>query len=325
MLLLARQDPGGDDATKRIGHGPASSDVGRGQVEHALHLERRQLRMLRQDERAERRDVRRREAVARAAQRAAAGPGDLDVDAAREELDGRRRVGVEEARIVLGRGCPPRSPTRSATDSSRPACCGPRRRARFARSTRESASSWSTAANLLFVVERLMLITSKPCSTAQRSPRGARRRSPCSPCRARARCAGCSRGRALGSPRRTPFRARRDRPPRRRRPRGRPPSGTTVDGLLHRADERMARARSPLSRTQTRTPAPVEPPNAHSGVDPLGPLQVDRDPLALARRQAPRGQAHRVAPRPLRARRPPPAARARRALEVRIVARRRRG
>src|SRR5215211_3302239 len=72
-----------------------TSHVPRGQVEHALELERRQLRVLREDERTDAGHVRRSEAIPGAAQRRAAEPGDVDVDAAREELHRRIRV-VEE-------------------------------------------------------------------------------------------------------------------------------------------------------------------------------------------------------------------------------------
>src|SRR3954454_23304319 len=57
--------------------------------------------MLRADERADAGDVRRGEAVARSADRLAAHPRELDVDAACEELDGRVRVVVEAARVGL--------------------------------------------------------------------------------------------------------------------------------------------------------------------------------------------------------------------------------
>ena len=56
--------------------------------------------MLAQDERAQPGHVRGREAVAGAAQRPASEPGDVDVEAPREELDRRVRVGVEGEGIV---------------------------------------------------------------------------------------------------------------------------------------------------------------------------------------------------------------------------------
>ena len=79
----------------------STSGVRRGQVEHALQLVRRQLRVLREHQRGDPGDVRRREAVAGAAERAAARPRDLDVDAAREELDRRVGVRVPDERIAL--------------------------------------------------------------------------------------------------------------------------------------------------------------------------------------------------------------------------------
>src|SRR5439155_17693789 len=71
--------------------------VRRGQVEDALQLEGGQLRMLSEHERAQAGDVRRGEAVPSAPDTRPARPGDLDVDAAREELH--RRVGVVEERL----------------------------------------------------------------------------------------------------------------------------------------------------------------------------------------------------------------------------------
>src|SRR5215210_4747958 len=82
-------------AARRSESAIGTSHVPSGQVEDALQLERRQLRVLREDERADAGHVRRREAVTRAAQRRAAQPGDVDVDAASEELHRRVRV-VEE-------------------------------------------------------------------------------------------------------------------------------------------------------------------------------------------------------------------------------------
>ena len=148
----------------------SSSHVRRRQVEHALELERRQLAVLAEHERADRRSCaasrsccpcsgscRRRARRPRRRRRARrTRPADSGCS--------RRRAGPAP------RGCRRRSPTRSATGSSRPACCAPRRRAPCGGSRRVSASSCRIPANWRFVVERLMLITSKPCSTAQRRP-----------------------------------------------------------------------------------------------------------------------------------------------------------
>src|SRR5581483_4675732 len=75
--------------------------VVRRQVEHRLQLERPKAGMLAEDQRGDTRDARRGEAVARRADRRASDPGDVDVDAAREELDGRIRVGVVDERVGL--------------------------------------------------------------------------------------------------------------------------------------------------------------------------------------------------------------------------------
>ena len=91
-LLVATEHPGGGLLRAESLRHACALRVRRRQVEHALQLEGRQLRVLREDERRDAGDVRCGEAVAGAAERAAAGPRDVDVDAAREELD--RRVGV---------------------------------------------------------------------------------------------------------------------------------------------------------------------------------------------------------------------------------------
>src|SRR5438132_4414719 len=79
----------------------AAAYVRRDEVEDILELKRDQLAMLGHDQRADPGDVRGREAVARAAQRLAAEPRDVDLEPAREELDGRRRVVVVRQRVVL--------------------------------------------------------------------------------------------------------------------------------------------------------------------------------------------------------------------------------
>ncbi len=64
--LLGAEDAGGDGGVQIVAH-RVTSHVRRGQVQDALQLERRQLGVLRADERADPADVRRREAVARGA------------------------------------------------------------------------------------------------------------------------------------------------------------------------------------------------------------------------------------------------------------------
>src|SRR5581483_9987480 len=76
------------------------SYVRRDQVQHRLHLERRQPAVLGEHERGDPGDGGRREAVSGRADRAAAEPGDVDVDATREELDRRIRIGEEDERVV---------------------------------------------------------------------------------------------------------------------------------------------------------------------------------------------------------------------------------
>src|SRR4029077_18545380 len=75
------------------------ADVRRCEVEDALHLERSELGMLREDERTQTADVGRREAVAGAAQGAAAEPRDVELETASKELHRRRRVRVERERV----------------------------------------------------------------------------------------------------------------------------------------------------------------------------------------------------------------------------------
>src|SRR5438270_11548246 len=77
----------------------SASDVRRGQMQHALQLERGQLRMLAQHEGAEAGDMGSREAVAGRVDRLAAEPGNVHVQAAGEELHRRAGVRVERERI----------------------------------------------------------------------------------------------------------------------------------------------------------------------------------------------------------------------------------
>src|SRR5205085_3476650 len=76
-----------------------ASDVRRGQIENTLQLERRELRVLCEDQGADRAHVRGREAVTRRTDPGAADPGDLDIDATAEKLDRRRRVVEERQRV----------------------------------------------------------------------------------------------------------------------------------------------------------------------------------------------------------------------------------
>ena len=194
---------------------------------------------------------------------AAAEPGD-----ARRRRRGRRTPPAgpgcsRSAADRAPRGCRPRSPTRTATDSSRPACCAPTRRGSCGLKYGGVGELVQHAANCRFVVERLMLITSKPCSIAQRRPAssdrpaaGVARR------RARGRCASSHRARASGRSRRTRSRARRGRPPRPRRPpsrRPRRPRSRPRRRPRRRADGRLDAAvedadATPVAGRAARTP-----------------------------------------------------------------------
>ena len=89
-------------------------------------------------------------------------PGHVDVDAAREELDRRRGVRVEGERVralVAAHGDHGREAPGVTLDR---ACCARTPRARCGWKYAVSASSWSTSTKRFFVVDRLMLTTSKP-------------------------------------------------------------------------------------------------------------------------------------------------------------------
>ena len=196
------------------------------------------------------RHVRRREAVARDRERAAAEPGDLDVHAAAEELDRRVRV-VEEARADRPpRGFRRRSRTRSATGSSRPACCAPRRRERCALKYALSASSWRMLGERL-LRRREAHVDDVEALLDRRS--AGRRAGPCPlPVKLAPRTRTLEMRRFGREPsddaRRMPSRDRRRRPRCPRRRRSRRSSPTEIDdGALELADERMARRR-PRSR-----------------------------------------------------------------------------
>src|SRR5215468_9962439 len=74
----------------------------RGDLEQdALQLERRQPRVLAEDQRGDRGNARRGEAVPGRADRPAAEPGDVDVDSVGEELNRWIRVRVEDHRVAL--------------------------------------------------------------------------------------------------------------------------------------------------------------------------------------------------------------------------------
>ena len=151
-----------------------------------------------------------------------------------------------------------------------------------------SASSCSRARTAVFVVERLMLTTWKPCSIAHSSPASSTAPLP--------RVAGAEHAHARQSshsgasermipahavpwPQRSPsvVVVRRHLVVVSRRPRpSAAPSPTSGWS-----------SSTPLSRMQTRTPAPVAPPNAHSRVTGSGQSAASRDRLAGGRGQAP--------------------------------------
>ena len=167
VLALGIEHAGGAAAaTARPHDSSAAPHVGRGQVEDALDLERLELGMLAEHERAEPGHVRRGEAVAGQRIVAPPEPGDL---ARRRRARRTRPADRGSRRRRTGRrarGSRPRSPKRSATGSSPPACCAREATSSVRRKYAESARSCSTRPNSGFDVERLMLITSKPCSIA---------------------------------------------------------------------------------------------------------------------------------------------------------------
>ena len=152
-----------------------------------------------------------------------------------------------------------------------------------------SASSCSSSANWRFVVERLMLITSKPCSTAQRSPASRTGPLPLKPAPStRTLWSSQSGASAADDP-----------------GAGRAVAAEVALGVVHALDlvvladggRRLRPATSPtsgwpastpLSRMQTRTPLPVAPPNAQSRVTRSGqstPIEI-RSPAPAGRLQA---------------------------------------
>ena len=247
--------------------------------------------MLAENQRRDPGDARRREAVAGRRHRLAAEPRNVDVDAAREELDRRVGVRVVEEAGRPPRGCPPRAPTRTATDTTRPACCAPRRRGscRGSRPCRPARAAPRRTA--VFVVERLMLTTSKPCPTAQRRPASstgpvpdeARRRAR-GPSRAppRARSSGSTPAQAVPCPQRSPSvsSVATGRRPRRARSTTAPASSP---------DQRMAGLDAAVEDADLH-PLPVAPPSAHSRLDALRQRVLDRDPADCVLRQRPGGE-----------------------------------
>src|ERR671937_1148991 len=132
-----------------------------------------------------------------------------------------------------------------------------------------SASSCKSVANFCFVVERLMLITSKPCSIDQRSPASSAAPLPVKPAPStRTLCSSHSGA----SERMTPAHAV---PWPQRSP------SVSSSTIVSSSTTEIATAPSivptsgwpisiPLSSTHTRTPLPVEPPHAHSRVTRSG-------------------------------------------------------
>src|SRR5215210_2353434 len=152
-----------------------------------------------------------------------------------------------------------------------------------------SASSCSNPANCRFVVERLMLITSKPCSTAQRRPPSRMGPLPLKPA---PRTRALIRVQSGASARTIPAQAVPCPQ--------RSPSVSSTSSIWSSSPTRLKAtawsilptsgwpASTPLSRMQTRTPWPVEPPQAHSRVTRSGhlsPIEIWSAPPA-ARLQA---------------------------------------
>ena len=201
-----------------------------------------------------------------AADRAAAEPRDVEVEAPPEELDRRRRVVVEGQPVGL-LVAPDRDDAREAPREAL-------HRHVVRRGDEEDALEVRVVRELVEPLDVLRprrreahVHDLEPLLDRPRQARAASsRRRPCSPRRARGRSSARRRERASARRRRTPFRGRRGRPRRRRRPPARRSSSRRT------ATERSTRPTSgwssstPLSRMQTRTPAPVEPPHAHSRV-----------------------------------------------------------
>ena len=195
-----------------------SSHVVGDQVQHALQLVRRQLGMLRAHERADPGHVRRREAVPGRADRLAAHPRQLDVDAAREELDRRVRV-VDRRRQrvrlrVAADGDDGREPPRIALDRH----VVRRRdedRAVEVRLVRELVQHLGELAlrRREAHVHDVEALLDRPAQAAEQHRAGAR----VAGAEHARRCGSRTLARARGSRRRTPFRDRRGRPPRRAR------------------------------------------------------------------------------------------------------------
>ena len=201
-----------------------------------------------------------------AAQRAAVRATRVEVEAAPEELDRRRGVVVEGQRVgllVAPDGDDAREAPREALHGHV-----------VGRGDEEDALEVGAVGELVEPLDVLRprrreahVHDLEPLLDRPGRARAAwSRRRPCSRRRGRGRSSARRRARASARPRRRPFRARRGRPRRRRRPAARPPrrAGPRPSGRRgRRADGRCS---MPLSRMQTRTPAPVEPPHAHSRV-----------------------------------------------------------
>src|SRR5215207_9587873 len=149
-----------------------------------------------------------------------------------------------------------------------------------------SATSWSRPAKWLFVVDRLMLITSKPCSTAQRRPPRSAVPLPVNPA-PRTRTLKSSQSfaiertipaQAVPWPQRSPSTSSTTEIS--------SPSPTSTATAPASSPTSGWSASIPLSRMQTRTPLPVDPPHAHSRVTRPGHAR-GRAGLRGSRREAP--------------------------------------
>src|SRR5712691_63106 len=139
-----------------------------------------------------------------------------------------------------------------------------------------SSSSCSTSANWRFVVDRLMLITSKPCSTAQRRP--ARRIGP-DPVKPAPSTRTLTSSQSGARPRMIPAQPVPC-------PHESPSSSGPTTGSPSSPIETATASEigptfgwsgwTPLSRTQTRTSLPVAPSSAHSRVTRSGHSKVSR-------------------------------------------------
>ena len=208
--------------------------------------------------------------------RAALQPREVEVEPAPEELDRRRRVVVEGQRVGLL--------VAADRDDAREAPREALHRHVVGRGDEEDALEVGAVGELVQPLDVLRarrreahVHDREPLLDRPRQARAAgSRRRPCSRRRARARSSARRPARARARRRRRQSRARRGRPRRPRRPAARRPRrGRRRPSWSTRPTSGWSSS-MPLSRMQTRTPAPVEPPHAHSRVTCSGSVNGTR-------------------------------------------------